>query len=319
MRYWIGALLIFLVACTSLPQPTAPEQPPAQAVSEEANPPQAPPVATPQQTTTQTEDITAQSPSESTGTYIVGIKDEAVDIKDIKRISLTISTIHLVTIDNSIIDVPITNQDFDLIQLRSNGQTALAANTQVPSGDYTELRIFLQSVGISQGGSDKQAAMPRKVLNLKGDFSIYPGRNHAAIIDFKADQSIFVTQQGRTIFAPVVSYEEHKEAGVAVENNQVLLGATDLRFRKTLGMSANGDMELNYRIDPDAPLSWENNQLLIKDIDVGTRLNTQYTAQVSAQRLNNSVGHSASYEQCLEGCQASCMGTMCKKCEESCY
>lgn len=266
----------------------------------------------------------AQEPS--TGTLYVGIKDKAIDFKDIKRVTMKIESVHIVR--DEPVSMPLTNKEFDLVTLKESGSTELVGSIALGQGTYSEIQIVVSDVTVNKGGSDKNTKMPSRLILLPAKIEISPGKSSVVLLDFLGDKSVHVTGQGRIIFAPVIGYESNKDVSVQVSGKNLLVGSGVVVEKQRFGMKPDGSMGLNYAISPDASLSWENNRLLERAVEpeirflgsgrTDTKKEAGYGGQ-SQRKLSNELSKSASYDECVSRCKESCMGSACKGCEDKCY
>ncbi len=99
---------------------------------------------------------------------------------------------------------------YDLLQL-VNGNSAMVANTSVPAGRYSQIRLFLGSgSNIVVAGASFPLVIPSGLqsgLKLNVDASVQSGTTYSMTLDFNVNSSIVVTGNplnGQYILKPVI-------------------------------------------------------------------------------------------------------------------
>jgi hypothetical protein len=282
-------------------------------------------------TTDTTSEDTPVASSATKGTLYVGITDDAFEVDQLRQIDILIGNLRVVAAEGEPFSVDMDNKQFDLLQLKKSGVPGFIGKIELDAGTYPELQMIISDVKVDKGGGDMTAKMPLKIMNMVGDIVIVPGQDSVVVIDFLADKSMHLTGQGRMIFAPVVAYESTKQASVQVSGKQLLIGTGSLVVRKELGMNTDGSFTVGGGIAADTPLSWENNRLVERVIETESkRLSSSpvqgqgpaedFTAgSYTGRRFGEGATKTPFYEECVERCKESCMGSACKGCETKCY
>ena len=106
---------------------------------------------------------------------------------------------------------------YDLLKLRNNVATVLAENKGLPVGKVTQLRLIVGTQNtVVVGGQVFKLFVPggfqtgikilvREVLNLNGN-----GQGLTIKLDFNADKSIILTDDGRYILKPVIKIAKNE-------------------------------------------------------------------------------------------------------------
>ena len=134
----------------------------------------------------------------TTGTIQVTLKDKPLD--NAKNIWITISQIrvHMASPDSFIV-ISNTEQDFDLLYLKTN-PTAIA-QTSLQAGHYNQIRMPVVSgkIVFSESGVDVEYPLdvPSDEIKIPVQFEIMNGGTTQIILDFDAEKSIHVTKKGK--------------------------------------------------------------------------------------------------------------------------
>jgi hypothetical protein len=104
-------------------------------------------------------------------------------------------------------DVGVDTFTVDLLTL-TDGQGVVIADTLLPAGDYTQVRLLLgDGCHVVADGDTHPLEVPSggtSGLKLNHPFTLAPGTLHEATLDFDAHRSIHVTGNGRWMMKPVI-------------------------------------------------------------------------------------------------------------------
>jgi len=127
-------------------------------------------------------------PAKATGTLVIRVTDAPV--QDLKSLNITVDSFeaHLKETDQWINVTVIGGQKtFDLLQLRNN-ISEVAATDQLPSGNYTKIRMHIVSaVAQVDGGEPFPVRFPPNKLDVIVRFEIKAGSTIILIIDIQVD------------------------------------------------------------------------------------------------------------------------------------
>jgi hypothetical protein len=148
--------------------------------------------------------------SANTGTIEVRVTDAPPEY-DIATIDVTFSEVAIHTAGDdgdggwTYIPIDIEDGSLDLLLLQ-DGVDALLATGLVTPGNYTQLRVIIDTIAVTlEGGGDPpEVILPSGELKLVRPFTIEEGVTTTLLLDFIAAESIVVTGAGKIIFKPVV-------------------------------------------------------------------------------------------------------------------
>jgi hypothetical protein len=146
--------------------------------------------------------------SANTGTIEVRVTDAPPEY-DIATIDVTFSEVAVHTAgdtgDGEWIYITIVDGTLDLLLLQ-DGVDALMATGSVTAGNYTQLRVIIDTITVTLNNDDEppEVILPSGVLKLVRPFTVEEGVTTTLLLDFIAAESIVVTGDGKVIFQPVV-------------------------------------------------------------------------------------------------------------------
>jgi hypothetical protein len=199
-----------------------------------------------------------------TGRVVFGITDAAADMGAVTNVKVTIDSIQVRGADDQWMTVSSTQKTYDLLELKAQGATELLVDAQIPNGTYTETRLEISKVVVTDAEGEHEAKLPSGELKLKGDIVVEGNSTSSAVFDFMADKSLHVTGNGQYVLAPVVKVETKQDAQVAVENGKVRINGGTVRTSATLGMDLNGNVGVDVQVPVDATVEIEGD--VIKNV-----------------------------------------------------
>ncbi len=108
---------------------------------------------------------------------------------------------------------------YDLLSLR-NGAMAAIADSALPAGDYTQIRLHLGDGNrVVVDGDTLALTVPsgqQSGLKLNHPFTIEPGALYEITLDFDAARSVHRTGNGRYMLKPVIRAQAHVTSGSIV-------------------------------------------------------------------------------------------------------
>jgi hypothetical protein len=146
--------------------------------------------------------------SANTGTIEVRVTDAPPEY-DIATIDITFSEVAIHTAgddgDGEWTYITIVDGSLDLLLLQ-DGVDALLATGLVTAGNYTQLRVIIDTIAVTLvgGGDPPEVILPSGELKLVRPFTVEEGVTTTLLLDFIAAESIVVTGAGKIIFKPVV-------------------------------------------------------------------------------------------------------------------
>lgn len=233
-----------------------------------------------------------QTTSASKGKVVFAVADEAVAVKDLQSVKLTVSAISVRKRGGELKLVSTTPVIQDLYLLKTNSQIGLLGEIELDEGNYDQVRLILSSVKVTtRMGEEKNAETPGNVLQLTGDFQVNTGKTSSVLVDFNLDKSVHKTGLGRLLFIPVVKYETKIDVTAGISGNTVGFAGGSTEVSKMFGMNINGEVAEDYELSPTVELKYvdgkisEGSQTKVepKIISKGVDASISQTLQSSSQ------------------------------------
>jgi hypothetical protein len=185
------------------------------------------------------------------GRVAVLITDDAASLSGVSSIRVTVDNIQLFSPEEGWVTINGDEETYDLLQLRESYR--LLANANVDAGTYTQMKIDLSSVMVTDALGDHDAKLPSEKYNIVADIIVTPGTTSTATLDFLADSSLHITEDGEYVFAPVIAVQTCTGATVVADDGLVTATCGEVVTDVTYGMDLGGNVGVNV-IVPDAPI-----------------------------------------------------------------
>lgn len=183
------------------------------------------------------------------------ITDAAASMGNITAIDLTIDKIDTYSAKQGWINVSTSSQTFNLLDLKAKSQAMLLVKKEVNADTYTQFKLHLAKVMVTEAGTTKEAKLPSNDFAFTGNLVVNDKNNSVGRFDFIADSSIHKAATGEFIFAPVVRFDSSSNSTVKVAtDNSVVVSKGIINPSVSAGMDATGAVKLNYILDPKTNL-----------------------------------------------------------------
>ena len=190
------------------------------------------------------------------GTVYFTITDAALDMENITAVEATIDRVEVFSSAQGWIVVSQTPKTFSLLELKEKNQAELLAKAEIPAGAYSQVRLHMAKVLVTEAGQVKEAKMPSNELKIMGNIVVGATSNFVGQVDILADRSVHKTGNGQIIFAPVVQLDSTTSATVQVNaDNVVTVTGGRVGASVNAGMDVDGSVKLNFQIDPKVKLN----------------------------------------------------------------
>ena len=151
--------------------------------------------------------------------FTLRLTDAAFD--DAAGVILTFVEVHLRQADGSWIVIPfdrLSESTIDVAQLQGSRSEELVGGFDLPAGDYTEMRLFVdesQSKFVDSTGAEFELRVPSGRLVVKGDFTVSETMPTLMIVDVDLRRSIMRTGPFYNMQNPVLRLVDGKNFGHA--------------------------------------------------------------------------------------------------------
>jgi len=189
------------------------------------------------------------------GRVVFAMKDHAEDLQSVTSIEVTVDQIMVHSESKGWITVSTEDRTYDLLQLRAQESTALLADVELEEGTYTQLRLDISKVVVTDSEGKTEAKLPSSELKIVGNLVVEENSTSTATFDFIADESLYITGNDKYILAPVVQLETRQDAEVEVKSsNTVEITGGTVTTDVKVGMDVNGNVGIGISIPADTEI-----------------------------------------------------------------
>lgn len=141
-----------------------------------------------------------------------------------------------------------TNGTYNLVALSNT--SAFMSNAQLSSGAYDEIALTISNVTATVNGTTHGVFLPSGTLKVFGNFVLTNTTTNWVNIDFKVNQSLHSTGNGRLVLLPVIQTRLNQGAQVTVGGNGTVTvqNSGTVTAEVDSGMNVDGTMEDNFTI-----------------------------------------------------------------------
>jgi len=185
------------------------------------------------------------------GRVVMTVTDAAVNMNSITSIMITVDKVELHSDPNGWTDVSTVQHTYDLLALKKTGNNALLADLSLAPARYDQIRLDVSSVTIIDANGSHDAKLPSNALRLNGEIVVLSNKTATASFDFIADQSVFTTDKGQYIFAPVIQLETRTDGGAdTTQSDNVILTDGLVQTSSRVGMDTLGNLVVSGTLPP---------------------------------------------------------------------
>lgn len=178
------------------------------------------------------------------GKVVFAVTDVTADIKDVSSINVTVNQISVHSALKGWVTVSSATKEFDLLKLKNSNTLELAAEANLETDTYDQIRLNISKVVVVKGGQSMEAKIPSNTLTLKGKLVVNENTTSTIVFDFLADKSLHITGSGKFILAPVVRVETKSGATVSFEGKKVKIAGGKIEHENTQSMDEKGEVEV---------------------------------------------------------------------------
>lgn len=199
------------------------------------------------------------------GEIILEVTDAAVDMKTVSEVQVTLNRLEMYSNAKGWITLSSQPKTYNLLELKSSGDLALAARKDVDAEAYSKLRLTIGTVTIKEkGGAERSAKLPSGTFLVDTTIVVNDEKTSSVKIDFLADKSLHATANGDYVFAPVIRFESRSNVTATVDSrSMVRINGGSQSSDVTAGMNLDGEVKINFQLDSDLVIKLENGTLKI--------------------------------------------------------
>lgn len=191
----------------------------------------------------------------NSGRAVFMIADAAGNMGAVTSVKITVDAFRVRNETMDWATVSTTSHTYDLLALRDSNSTALLADANLAAGTYTQMRLDVSSVKVTDAYGEHDAKIPSGELILKGNLVVVANQTSTARFDFLVDRSLHQTGAGVYILTPVVHMTTRSNARVDVDfNGRVTEQGGELRDDIRMGMDEKGDFHEGREISANETL-----------------------------------------------------------------
>lgn len=208
---------------------------------------------------------TNSTQSQVKGTMYITITDAAVNMQNITKVDMTVDKVEAYSPAQGWVTLSSNSQTFNLLELKAKGQTALLAKIDVPADTYSQIRLHVAQILVTESGEVKEAKVPSNEFKIMADVAVRGNANSVARFDILADKSVHKTGKGEFIFTPVIKFDSSSDVAVQVGvDNMVTVSGGNANASANFGMDINGQVKQDFMLDTSATLTVTGGVIEIK-------------------------------------------------------
>ncbi len=189
------------------------------------------------------------------GTMYVTVTDAAADMQNVTAVNMTIDKVDAYSNTQGWVTLSQNSQTVNLLDLKAKSQAELLAKIDVPADTYSQIRLHVAKVWVTEFGQVKEAKMPSGELKIMANTMVKGNGNAVASFDIMADKSMHKTGNGEFIFAPVVKFDSTSNANVNVSSDdKVVVQGGTVNSSVNVGMDIDGTIKSNFQLDSNTKL-----------------------------------------------------------------
>ena len=141
-----------------------------------------------------------------------------------------------------------TNGTYNLVALSNT--SAFMSNAQLTAGTYDEIALTISNVTATVNGTTRSVFLPSGTLKVFGNFVLTNTTTNWVNIDFKVNQSLRSTGNGKLVLLPVIQTRLNQGAQVTVGGNGTVTVQNSGTVAEVVdsGMNVDGTMEDNFTV-----------------------------------------------------------------------
>ena len=212
--------------------------------------------ATPSTTANNTSQTTP-TPAAPQGRVVFSATDAAANMGNVSQVNMQISEIDVHNATDGWVTASVTPVTFDLLALNAKKQSTLMSNITLKAATYDQVRFNIASVSIkTTAGVIKDARLPSNEMAIATSLVVNKDSTASANFDFLARSSLFTTDAGDYIFAPVVTTHTESNAKLEIATTGIVtIDSGHVDNTNTVAMDIDGSVKANFRISPTAKLA----------------------------------------------------------------
>jgi len=201
-------------------------------------------------TVSQMENNSNNTQNQAKGTLYFTVTDAAADMQNVTAVNATIDKVEVFSNIQGWVTVSTTPKTFSLLELKAKSQAELLAKADVDADTYSQVRLHVARILVTESGEVKEAKMPSSELKINTRVMVNGNTDSVARFDIMADKSMHKTGKGEFIFAPVIKFDSSSDATVNIDSNNVVnVTGGKIDASVNVGMNVDGEMKSDFMLD----------------------------------------------------------------------
>ncbi len=202
------------------------------------------------------------------GRAVVGIADPTGSVGTVSSVKVTVDSVRVHSETQGWVTVSSTPKTIDLMALNASGKTSLLADAQIPAGNYTQIRLDVSKVVVTDANGTHEAKLPSGELKVKGEFIVTANHTSTAVFDFNANESLHLTGKGRFILTPVLHLETREDAEINERSSEdVEVKGGRIRTSVKVAMDVDGRVDVDVKVPADLDID-DNGRVVVVNVIV---------------------------------------------------
>jgi hypothetical protein len=194
---------------------------------------------------------------EASGSVVVGVTDARANFENVNEIEMTIDEVAIYSESEGWVQISDETTTYALFDLNARQEFEMMAESDVQRDDYTRVKYDIESVVIVQDdGSRENAQVPNDEYVMDYNFAVEANETTALQLDVLANESLYVSEEGEYVMAPVTTIQATNDAEYTVQSNGVLMVTSgSASATQKFGMNIDGTVGIGLGIASDAVIT----------------------------------------------------------------
>src|SRR3989344_8504352 len=121
---------------------------------------------------TPTPTSTPQNQNQTKGTIYFAVTDAAANMQNVSAINMTIDRVDVYSAAQGWVTITQAPQTFSLLELKSKNQSKLLAKASVFADTFSQVKLHISKVMVTESGKVKEAKLPSNNFNLASTMKV---------------------------------------------------------------------------------------------------------------------------------------------------
>jgi hypothetical protein len=172
---------------------------------------------------------------------VVAVLHDAPAGGTVTSVKVTIDNIEVFSPDTGWVTLSGDEDTYDLLQLQ-NGNNVLLGDKVLEAGTYTQFRLKISSIIVTDANGEHNAKIPSEKMQVKTILTVEPNATAVLDIDFDAAESLHVTGNGEYIVTPVLHVTTYETANVMLRGRVVTVSGGTVVSDITVSQDTRGEV-----------------------------------------------------------------------------